>query len=145
MGAKRAERQILIEAPPQDCFDALTDYDTFPEWQSAVKSCEVISRDERGRGKNVAFEIDARVKTVSYTLVYSYEEPHLITWDYVDGDLKDVDGDYEFEDRGGAGTLATYTLLIDPGIWLPGKLATTLSEQVMKGHMEDVKRRVEAA
>ena len=61
---------------------------------------EVLDRDGDGRGKEVAFEIDAKVKTVSYTLDYSYEEPHLITWRYVEGDVRDVDGEFVFEDRG---------------------------------------------
>ena len=38
MGAKRAERQIVVEATPQECFEALVDFDSYPEWQSAVKA-----------------------------------------------------------------------------------------------------------
>jgi uncharacterized membrane protein len=144
MGAKRAERHIVIERPPQACFDALTEYETFPEWQRAVKSCEVISRDDRGRGKEVAFEVDAKVRSVSYTLRYRYEEPHLITWDYLEGDVREVDGEYVFEDRGDGTTLATYALKINPGVWLPGKIVDLLNEQVMQGSMEDLKRRVES-
>ena len=40
-----------------------------------------------------ATEIGARLKTLSYTIDYSYEEPHLVTWRYVDGDIRDVDGE----------------------------------------------------
>jgi uncharacterized membrane protein len=142
---RRAERQIVIAGTPQACFDAITDYDTFPDWQDAVKSCEVVSRDENGRGREVAFEVDAKVKSISYRLSYSYEEPHHITWDYLEGDVSEIDGEYVFEDRGDGTTLATYTLYIDPGIWIPAKLAKLLNEQVMKGSMEDLKRRVESA
>jgi ribosome-associated toxin RatA of RatAB toxin-antitoxin module len=141
---KRAEQQIVIEGPPQACFDAITDYETYPDWQKAVKSCEVISRDEDGRGREVDFEIDAKVKSISYRLRYSYEEPHHITWDYLEGDVRELDGEFVFEDRGDGTTLATYTLRIDPGVWIPGKLGQVLNEQVMKGSMEDLKRRVEA-
>jgi uncharacterized membrane protein len=145
VGQKHAEHQIAIAAPPQACFDALTDYDSFPDWQSAVRSCEVLTRDAQGRGEEVEFEIDAKVRTVRYTLRYSYEAPHRIAWDYVDGDVRDVDGEYIFEDRGDSTTLATYSLALDPGVWLPGKLARVLSEQVMKGQMEELKGRVEGA
>jgi uncharacterized membrane protein len=143
VGKKRAERQIVIEGPPQRCFDALLDYDSFPDWQSAVQSCEVLSRDREGRGKEVAFEIDAKVKSIRYTLEYRYEEPHLITWRYLDGDVQDLDGEFVFEDQGDGTTLATYALRIDPGLWLPGKVAGVLNDQVMRGAMEDLKRRVE--
>src|SRR4051794_25563401 len=39
----------------------------------------------------------AKVRQVSYTLRYSYERPRLITWDYVDGDVNSVDGEYVFD------------------------------------------------
>jgi uncharacterized membrane protein len=143
VGSKRAERQIEIEATPQECFDALVEYETFPEWQRAVKGTEVVTRYRDGKGKEVEFEIDAKVKTVRYTLDYSYEEPHLVTWRYVEGDVKDVDGEFVLEDRGDGTTLATYALRLDPGVWMPGRLADLLNEQVMQGVMEDLKHRVE--
>lgn len=144
MGAKRAEHSLLIEASPVVCFEAITDYETFPDWQAAVKDVEVLSRDDDGRGRDVRFDIDAKVRHVSYTLRYSYEPPHLITWDYVDGDVKSVDGEFVFEDQRDGTTLATYSLAIDPGVWLPGPVKKVLTDQVMKRSVEDLKRRVES-
>jgi uncharacterized protein YndB with AHSA1/START domain len=143
VGRKRAERQIVIDASPRRCFDALVDYESFPDWQRAVRACEVLTRDREGRGKEVAFEIDAKVKSINYTLDYSYEEPHLISWRYVEGDVRDVDGEFVFEDQGDGTTLATYALRLDPGLPLPGRILNLLSEQVMQGSMEDLKHRVE--
>jgi uncharacterized protein YndB with AHSA1/START domain len=140
---KHAEQQIVVEGTPQDCFDALVDYDSFPQWQRAVKSVTVETRDADGRGEQVSFEIDAKVRTMRYTLRYSYEPPHRITWDYVEGDVKDVDGEFVLEDRGDGTTLATYSLALDPGVWLPGPVRKVLTDQVMKGSVEDLKRRVE--
>ena len=133
----------MIAATPARCFDALVDYESFPDWQRAVRACEVLTRDGEGRGKHVAFEIDAKLKSVRYTLDYSYEEPHLISWRYVEGDVRDVDGEFVFEDQGDGTTLATYALRLDPGLPLPGILLNVLSEQVMQGSMEDLKDRVE--
>jgi uncharacterized membrane protein len=144
VGARRAERQIVIEAPPGACFQALLEYESFPDWQRAVQDVRVLSRDGEGRGKEVEFEIDAKLRTVRYTLDYSYEEPHLVSWRYVEGDVKDVDGELVLEDRGDGTTLATYALRLDPGVWLPGRLADMLSERVMQGAMEDLKQRVES-
>jgi uncharacterized membrane protein len=143
MAPKRAERQIRIAAGPKDCFDAITDYESFPDWQRAVKDVEVLTRDRAGRGKEVAFEIDAKLRTVRYTLDYSYEEPHHVTWAYVEGDPKDVDGELVLEEGGEGATLATYSLRIDPGMWLPGPVVSLLNEQVMQGALEDLKARVE--
>ncbi len=144
MARKRAERQIVIEDTPERCFRAILEYETFPDWQRAVRGCEVVSRDKRGRGERVEFEIDAKLKTVRYTLEYSYEEPHLVTWTYAGGDVRDVDGELVLEDKGDGTTLATYALRIDPGVWLPGRVADMLSGQVMHGVLEDLKKRVEA-
>jgi uncharacterized membrane protein len=143
MARKRAERQIEIAATPQACFDAITDYESFPEWQRAVKDVEVLTRDEAGHGKQVAFEIDAKLRSVRYTLDYAYEEPHHVSWSYVEGDPKEVDGELVLEDRGDEVTLATYSLRIDAGMWLPGPVVSVLNEQVMQGALEDLKRRVE--
>ena len=134
---------LLIEAEPAVCFDEITDYETFPEWQSAVKEVDVLSVDSAGLGRDVRFVIDARVRSVSYTLRYAYEQPHLVTWEYVDGDVRSVEGDFVFEDQGDGTTLATYSLDIDPGVWLPGRVKKMLTEQVMKRSVEDLKRRVE--
>jgi ribosome-associated toxin RatA of RatAB toxin-antitoxin module len=134
---------LVIEAEPGVCFDAITDYETFPEWQAAVKEVNVLSRDDEGRGRDVRFHIDTKVRQVSYTLRYSYEPPHSVTWDYVDGDVKAVDGEYVFEDQRDGTTRATYELDIDPGVWLPGRVKKMLTDQVMKRSVEDLKRRVE--
>ena len=144
MGRKRAEHSLVVEASPQACFDALTDYETFPEWQQAVKSVEVVTRYPDGRGREVAFEIDAKVRRVAYRLEYSYDEPHVISWDFLGGDIKDVDGEYTLEDRDDGTTLATYSLALDPGVWLPGPVAKVLNDQVMKRSVEDLKRHVES-
>jgi uncharacterized membrane protein len=140
---KHAEQQIVVDGTPQQCFDALLEYETFPDWQRAVKAVEVVSRDRAGRGREVAFEIDAKVKTIRYRLRYSYEPPHRISWDYLGGDVKDVDGEMVLEDRGDGTTLATYSLALDPGVWLPGPVRKVLEDQVMKGSVADLKRRVE--
>jgi uncharacterized membrane protein len=145
MATRRAERQIIIEATPQQCFEAAVDYETFPDWQRAVRSCSVLTRDRSDRGERVEFEIDAKLRTIRYTLDYSYEEPHLVAWRYVDGDVRDVDGELVLEDTGDGTTLATYSLRIDAGAWLPARVSDVLTGQVMGGVLEDLKGHVEGA
>ncbi|MEX2195552.1 MAG: SRPBCC family protein [Thermoleophilaceae bacterium] len=142
--AKHAEQRIEIGGTPQACFDALTAYETFTDWQDAVRSCEVLTRDGSGRGEEVAFEIDAKVRTIRYRLRYRYDEPSRIGWAYLDGDVRDVDGEYLFEEAGDGATLATYRLVIETGFWVPGPIARMLTEQVMQRSVEDLRRRVEA-
>jgi uncharacterized membrane protein len=141
--AKRAEHSAEIEAARENCFAALLDYETFPDWQRAVKSVEVLSRDGEGRGRNVEFVIDAKVKRVRYVLAYSYEPPGWVGWEYVEGDVKDVSGEFVLEQVDDGVTRATYRLALDSGVWLPGPVQKVLRDQVMKGAVEDLKRYVE--
>lgn len=142
---KKARQEARIAATAQECFDAITEFETYPDWQEAVQECEVLSRDESGRGKRVRTTIDAKVRRVSYTLEYSYEEPRAVSWDFVEGDPKSVEGEFLFEEQGDGTTLATYALRLDAGVWIPGPLAKILNDQVMKRAVEDLKRRVEPA
>jgi len=142
MSAGKAEQSVLVDAPPKRCFEALLDYEGMPEWQSAVESVEVLSRDRSKRGREVAWEIDAKVRRVSYTLRYEYDPPRRIGISFVEGDVKDVNGEYRFE-ADGKGTRVTLWMEIDPGLWLPGKVKRMLSDQVMRGSLEDLKRHVE--
>jgi ribosome-associated toxin RatA of RatAB toxin-antitoxin module len=127
-------------ASAQECFDAVADFETYPEWQSAVQTVEVLSRD--AATAVVAFGIDAKVKRVSYTLRYHLDEgPHRIWWEFVEGDVNDVAGEYVFEEDG-EGTLATYRLDIELGRFVPGPVKKVLTESVMKQSVQELAERV---
>ena len=89
-------RVAEIDAPPEACFDALTDYERLPEWQGAVRSARVLERDEQGRGAVVEYVVDARFKTVRYRLRQIYDEPHRLGSEYLGGDFRDFSGEWRF-------------------------------------------------
>jgi uncharacterized membrane protein len=144
LGVHRAEQSAEIDAPPEGCFAALADYESFPRWQAAVESVAVLDRHPDGLARDVRFEIDAMVRRVTYTLRYSYERPGRIAWDYVEGDVTHVEGEYALEPlaRGGR-TRATYRLGIDPGVPLPGIVARRLTAGVMGRSVRDLKEEAE--
>jgi uncharacterized membrane protein len=144
MGLNWAEHTVEIAAPIKTCFDAITDYETFPTWQSAVVDTEVLDWDEQGRGKRVRLFIDAKVRKVDYTLDYRYDEPERIEWDFVEGNgINDADGHYLFEDLGGDRTRATYKFGLEVGIPLPGPVARRAHKSTLKASVEDLKREAE--
>ena len=102
------------------------------------------SLDRDGRARRVRFEIDAKVTSLSYTVDYAYEPPHLMTWRFVEGDVRNLDGEFVLEDRGDGTTLATCALRIDPGTSMPGGMAAKLSDHVIRRSVEDLKARVES-
>jgi hypothetical protein len=144
MGLNWAEHTVEIAAPIDICFAAITDYETFPSWQSAVVDTEVLDWDSQGRGKRVRLFIDAKVRKVDYTLDYRYDEPQRIEWDFVEGNgINDADGYYLFEDLGGDRTRATYRFGLEIGIPLPGPVARRAHKSTLKASVQDLKREAE--
>lgn len=143
MGVTWAEQSLRISAPPEACFEAITDYESFAGWQDAVIAVEVLDRYPNGLGKTVRLRVDAKLRQVGYTLRYHYERPQRIWWDFVEGDgVEQIEGEYLFEPDE-EGTSATYRLGIDPGVPLPGLVARTLNRLVMKRSVEDLRREAE--
>lgn len=134
--------QVSVRAGARECFDALTDYERLPEWQGPVKRCSVLSRDHAGRGREVEYEVDVRVRSVSYRLIHHYEEPHRVWSDYAGGVFECLDGEWTFEDAGDE-TVVSFALRIDPGRLIPGPVARMLRRQVLRRSVQDLKRHVE--
>jgi ribosome-associated toxin RatA of RatAB toxin-antitoxin module len=132
-----------LDATPQACFDALTDYERLPEWQRAVCAVRVLERDEKGRGSVVEYEIDARVKRVRYRLRQIYDEPWRLGSEYLGGDFRDFAGEWRFKPLDGDRTRVELELRIDPGRFVPGPLRALISDAVMRRALSDLKRYVE--
>lgn len=140
MGVTEAAHAEVVAASPQACLDALLDFASYPQWQSAVKEALVV---QDGADPVVEFRIDAKVKTVRYVLRYHPEPPSRLWWEYVEGDVRSVSGSYDLEDLGDGTTLATYRLAIDPGRFVPGPIRKALTEGVMRVSVRELKKRVE--
>ncbi|HEX2468533.1 MAG TPA: SRPBCC family protein [Solirubrobacterales bacterium] len=145
MGINRADQSLVIDAPPDACFDAIVDFETYPEWQDAVISVEVLDRYDDGLGRQVQLRVDAKFREVVYTLHYHHERPERLSWDFVEGNgVEDIDGEYLFEPLdGGRRTRATYTLGVDPGVPVPGFIFRRLNDGVMRRSIRDTKAEVE--
>ena len=140
---KDEKAEIVIDASPQACFDALTDYERLPEWQGAVREARVLERDEAGRGSVVEYVVDARVKTVRYRLRQIYEEPARLASEYLGGDFRDFAGEWRFGASGG-GTHAELELRIDPGRFVSGPLRAAIADAVMRRARRDLKAYAES-
>lgn len=143
MGMQWAEHSIEIAATPDEVFDAITDYETFPGWQSAVIATEVTEREAAsGLGEVVAYEVDGKIRTIRYTLRYHYERPEKISWDFLEGHgINRMDGGYELRDSGG-GTSATYRVGIDVS-GIPGPILKRTHKATIKKANQDLKAEAE--
>jgi uncharacterized membrane protein len=106
---------VEIEAPIDEVYAVAADVEGSPRWQPEIKRAEVLERDPDGRQTLVQTETDGKVRTLSSTLRFGYDEPTGISWEQTDGDLKSVRGSWEFEDLGDDRTQATYWMEVDLG------------------------------
>ncbi|MGZ5375765.1 MAG: SRPBCC family protein [Solirubrobacterales bacterium] len=143
MGLQWAEHTIEISATPDEVFDAITDYETFPEWQSAVLGTEVTETDRKTKlGEVVKYDVDGKIRTIHYTLRYHYDRPGKIWWDFVEGQgINTLDGGYEIVESSD-GTSATYKVGIDV-TGVPGPLLKRAHKGTIKKANEDLKAEAE--
>ena len=135
---------IDVKATTGEIFEVATDFANYPDWNSNIKKVEVKETDDEGRATKVWYEVDAKVKTVRYTLGYDYSSaPDSFSWDLIDGDVKALSGSYSFDEFDDV-TEVSYETTIDPGFPLPGFLKRQGEKQIVKGALQDLKKRVES-
>lgn len=136
---------IDIEASSEEIFRVATDFEAYPEWNANIKKVEIKDTDDEGRATRVWMQVDAKVKTVSYTLEYDYSNaPESFSWSLLEGDVKELSGSYEFDEFDDV-TEVRYETSIDPGFPIPGMLKRQAQRQIVKGALNDLKKRVENA
>jgi uncharacterized membrane protein len=140
-------RTIEINASANKCFQVICDFQAYPQWQRTMKKVEVVSQ-ENGRPTVITYFLDAVLKTISYTLRYTYDENDAknlkLKWSYVRGDLKNIQGSYLFAEIAGNKTHVTFDLAIDIGMWVPGIVLNRFKEASMQETLDNLKRRVES-
>jgi hypothetical protein len=131
-----------VDGSVDDCFAVLTDFESYARWSGPVKECRVLDRHPDGLARRVAFTLDMTLKTIRYVLEYTYEPPRRARWKLIEGDIKDVQGSYEFEPAG-ARTKATCTQSIDLGFWVPGPIRRPFEQKALRDSVEDFRKAVE--
>lgn len=135
---------IDIAASAEEIFAVATDLEKYPEWNANIKKVEIKESDEEGRPTQVWMQVDAKIKTVSYTLEYDYSgAPDSFSWDLVEGDVKELSGSYTFDEFDDL-TEVRYETRVDPGFPMPGMLKRQAQKQIVKGALQDLKKRIES-
>lgn len=143
MPVYEGSHETTLAASPAEAFAVMTDYDALPEWQGPLKRCHVLTRYDDGLAREVEYEIDAKLRRVTYTLRHSYERPNAIESEYVEGDLNCLEGRWRFAAADGGRTSARFDLRIDPGLPIPARIQRMLNDRVLKSSVEDLRRRLE--
>lgn len=143
MGLQWAEHTVDIAATPDQVFDAITDYETFPGWQSAVLGIKVTESDRKTKlGEVVDFEVDGKIRTIYYTLRFHYDRPEKITWDFLEGrGINQMDGGWEIKPSDDGAT-ATYQVGVSVS-GVPGPILKRTQRGTVKKAAEDLKAEAE--
>ena len=144
----KGEKTVEIEAPIERCFEIAADIENAPEWQGSLRDVDVLETDGDGRQVVVETESDAKVKTVKARLRFSYFPNDRIEWVQEKGDVKELDGWWNFEDLGGGRTQASYGLSVDPGrilgMLVRGPVVDQVRDFLLGGAAEGLKEKAEA-
>lgn len=137
-----------IDAPIEEVYEVAADVEGSPRWQPEIKVAEARERDADGRQILVHTETDAKVRTLGADLRFSYDPPNGMSWVQESGDLKSVEGRWEFEDLGGGRTRATYSMTVDLGRMLGmvirGPVVGVLRSQIVESMPGKLKTFVES-
>ena len=142
---EQTEASIEINAPPAEVMEVITDYEAYPDWADGVKSTEILSKDSKGRAKEVAFEVGQMGIGAKYTLRYTYRAKNAgLSWKSTEasGAVKEIQGEYELEPSGD-GTTVTYRLSMVPAISLGRFMRRTAEKTIVNTALGGLKQRVE--
>ena len=147
--AERTESSILVEAAPVAVLDVIADFAAYPEWTGAVRSAEVLEKDEAGWARTVRFVLDAGALRDTYTLAYTWDFDEdgtgTVAWTLVEaGILKAMEGAYRLHARsGGAATDLTYLLSVELRMPMLGMLRRKAEKTIIDTALKELKKRAE--
>jgi ribosome-associated toxin RatA of RatAB toxin-antitoxin module len=143
--AEHAEGSTEVHATAAEVMAVVADFEAYPDWVGNLEEVEVLARDRRGRGTQVAFRLGTPMGEQAYTLAYRYQPRDAgMSWTYVEGTLEDLAGSYTLEPAGDGGTRITYRLEVALGMPLPGLIRRQAAKQIVRSALGDLKRRVES-
>ena len=143
--ADRTSASITVAAPLASVMAVIADFAAYPQWASAVRSTEVISRDGAGRGTQVRFQLDAGVIRDSYVLAYDWDGDTVVRWELAEAGtvITAMSGGYLLAGTD-HGTTVSYELAVDVRIPMLGVMKRRAEKSIVDTALKGLKGRVEA-
>ncbi|MBI4617368.1 MAG: SRPBCC family protein [Planctomycetes bacterium] len=134
--------ECLVAAPPDRVWQAITDYENYPEFMPDTVACTVVKHE--GLEFQLHQEIEVAWRRVRYDLLVTHREDRLGTsWHKVSGDLDVNDGSWSIVQVEPEKCLAIYRLRVMPNFWIPQSIADRLIRRSLPGVVRAVKKRAE--
>lgn len=122
--AERTSGNISIDAPLAHVQELLFDIANYPAWTSAIKSVEVLGKDDAGRVSSALLKIDAGMLKDRVTLDYDWSgAPNTLSFSLSDADLLTaMDGAYILRAEDEETTEVTYELHVELSMPVPAMM-----------------------
>src|SRR5690349_1983361 len=145
----KAREQAVINAPVDAVYEALVDFERYPDWAGDLKEATIVERDDEGRAKVVEFRAAAMGRSTTYRLRYDYEgAPGRLAWVLESGDLeRELDGAYHLRaaEDDGSTTEVVYELSVDLVLPIPGFVKRRAEARILKTALADLKMLIETS
>lgn len=140
-----ATAQFVIDRPPQQVWQALTDYSKYPQIFHRIQSCRIIRR----QGDLIWIESELKPHLfvrhpVNRTLNDLRGKPQRLDWQLLEGNFKEVRGWWQLAATGdGNRCQVDYVIAVDPGPVIPKFLVSFVLSFVQKEVIAELKSFVE--
>jgi Polyketide cyclase / dehydrase and lipid transport len=143
--ADKTTSSIVIGVPRKDVMTVIADFAAYPEWATAVRSAEILSRDAGGRAGAVRFLLDAGMIKDSYVLGYQWDGDAQVRWSLTEAGsvISEMTGGYTLAD-GGDSTDVTYDLAVGIRIPMIGMLKRRAEKMIIDTALKGLKSRAES-
>jgi ribosome-associated toxin RatA of RatAB toxin-antitoxin module len=124
ISVEESEGQITVTAhlhhPADFCYQLFCDADLIPKWLWVVGTAVVQRRDEQQRALEVDFIGSLERASISYTLLYAYDdEKRKVTWHHAGSGVKVLAGSARFVPDGDERCTMRYSLESELAAHLP--------------------------
>ena len=130
----------VFNCSPEQFFDLLIDYGSYPDFLNEVQSCKVV--EDQGDTKKVEYQVSV-IKTFKYLNEHKEVRPSEISWKFISGDLfKSMKGHWKLSEQDGK-TRAEYFVEASFGLFVPKAMTKTVLSVNLPAMMKAYHQRVE--
>jgi coenzyme Q-binding protein COQ10 len=135
----QANRVVIFDAPVEKVYQAITDYESYPDFVEGVSGVRVIESSETQALVEYSLNF---IKTFNYCLRMQHTPLEKVEWHLESGDLfKQNQGYWKFKDLGDGRTEVEYNLELDVKMFAPKALVNKLATQSLPAMLESYHRR----
>lgn len=134
-----ASTSEVFNCTPAEFFKIVTDYPSYSQFLSEVKSCTVVKSE--GNRKLVEYQVNV-IKSFKYQLWMTETEPSMVSWEFAGGDIfKTMKGHWKIEDQAGKSKV-TYYVEATFGMFVPGPITKALLDVNLPNMISSYHKRI---